>query len=113
MARPTAMVAIMSVTVPLVVCQQVTNIWYQKGKKYVVPRLNSNYHRDLIEKPLRTGLKPLHVSPQPPPPPSPRHLPPLLLRRHTWPRSLCILLAGSWHHTCAGPGGAARLFISI
>lgn len=41
--------------------RKVTNIWHQKGKTFVVPRLNANYHRDLIEKPLRTGLKPLHV----------------------------------------------------
>ena len=37
---------------------QVVAIWKHEGKGYKVPHLNSNYHRDLIEKPWRTGAIP-------------------------------------------------------
>lgn len=40
---------------------KVVAIWHHEGKGYQVPRMNSNYHRQYIERPWRTGLRPLDV----------------------------------------------------
>lgn len=41
--------------------RKVVAIWHHEGTQYQVPRVNSNFHRELIERPWRTGLKPLDI----------------------------------------------------
>lgn len=41
--------------------RKVVAIWHHEGSEYKVPPVNSNYHRDLIERPLRQSPKPLNI----------------------------------------------------
>jgi hypothetical protein len=41
--------------------RKVVAIWHHEGSEYQVPRVNSNFHRGVIEQPWRTGPKPLDI----------------------------------------------------
>lgn len=41
--------------------RKVVAIWAHEGSDYKVPPVNSNYHRALIERPLRASPKPLNI----------------------------------------------------
>lgn len=44
--------------------RKVVAIWHHEGSEYQVPRVNSNFHRELIEheRPWRSGLQPLDIA---------------------------------------------------
>jgi hypothetical protein len=41
--------------------RKVVAIWHHEGSEYQVPRVNSNFHRGVIEQPWRTGPKSLDI----------------------------------------------------